>query len=134
VRGEHAGIESGNPLEELYNMLKRTRLSLAISAAFGAGLAGLRPPLAQGTTLERGDHRIVAVPYRRGNRLPVTIIKAEDLINRASRRSSRRSGHSAEPSAQGVAQALGRTAGASLIVCAGSGHRRTAPASGPWCC
>lgn len=63
-------------------MLKRTRLSLAISAAFGAGLVGLAPAVfAQGTVLERAE--ITGSSLRRTDAetaLPVTIIKAEDLI------------------------------------------------------
>ncbi|MEP6609043.1 MAG: TonB-dependent receptor plug domain-containing protein, partial [Burkholderiaceae bacterium] len=61
-------------------MLKRTRLSLAISAAFGAGLVGITPALAQqqldrveitGSSLRRADAETA---------LPVTIIRADELI------------------------------------------------------
>jgi len=61
-------------------MLKRTRLSLAIGAAFGAGLVGITPALAQqqldrveitGSSLRRADAETA---------LPVTIIRADELI------------------------------------------------------
>ncbi len=82
VQRSALGIESGNPLEEFLNMLKRTRLSLAVSAAFGAGLVGLTPAVtAQTTTLERAE--ITGSSLRRVDAetaLPVTIIRGDDLI------------------------------------------------------
>jgi iron complex outermembrane recepter protein len=62
-------------------MMKRTRVSLAIGAAFGAGLIGLAPEaVAQTQQLERVE--ITGSSLRRVDAetaLPVTVIKAEEL-------------------------------------------------------
>ena len=63
-------------------MLKRTRLSIAIGAAFGAGLASLTPTVvAQTQALDRVE--ITGSAIRRVDAetaLPVTIIRSEELI------------------------------------------------------
>ena len=62
-------------------MLKRTRLSLAISAAFGAGLMGITPAVLAQQQLDRVE--ITGSSLRRADAetaLPVTIIRADDLI------------------------------------------------------
>ncbi len=62
-------------------MLKRTRLSLAISAAFGAGLVGITPPVLAQQQLDRVE--ITGSSIKRVDAetaLPVPIIRVEDLI------------------------------------------------------
>ena len=63
-------------------MLKRTRLSIAIGAAFGAGLASLTPTVvAQTQALDRVE--ITGSALRRTDAetaLPVTVIRSEELI------------------------------------------------------
>ena len=62
-------------------MLKRTRLSLAISAAFGAGLVGMTPAVIAQQQLDRVE--ITGSSLRRADAetaLPVTIIRADELI------------------------------------------------------
>ena len=62
-------------------MLKRTRLSLAISAAFGAGLVGITPAVVAQQQLDRVE--ITGSSLRRADAetaLPVTIIRADELI------------------------------------------------------
>ncbi len=62
-------------------MLKRTRLSLAVSAAFGAGLVGIAPAVLAQQQLDRVE--ITGSSIRRADAetaLPVTIIRVEDLI------------------------------------------------------
>jgi hypothetical protein len=112
-------------------MLKRTRLSLAISAAFGAGLVGLTPAVfAQGTTLERAE--ITGSSLRRTDAetaLPVTVIKAEDLIRQGITTVEQAVRTIPQnQSAQGVAQGIGsNTAGASLIDLRGLGASTNSP-------
>ena len=62
-------------------MLKRTRLSIAISAAFGAGLVGITPAVLAQQQLDRVE--ITGSSIRRVDAetaLPVTILRVEDLI------------------------------------------------------
>ena len=62
-------------------MLKRTRLSIAISAAFGAGMVGVSPALLAQQQLDRVE--ITGSSIRRvdaESALPVTIIRVEDLV------------------------------------------------------
>jgi len=62
-------------------MLKRTRLSLAIGAAFGAGLVGITPAVMAQQQLDRVE--ITGSSLRRADAetaLPVTIIRADELI------------------------------------------------------
>jgi iron complex outermembrane receptor protein len=108
------GIESGNPLEELNDMLKRTRLSLAIGAAFGAGLVGVAPAVfAQGTVLERAE--ITGSSLRRVDAetaLPVTIIRGEDLVKQGVTTAEQAVQRiAANQSNFGVSQAIGATTG-----------------------
>jgi iron complex outermembrane receptor protein len=73
------GVRSGTKEEK--NMMKKTRLSLAISAAFGAGLLGAAPFASAQQQLERVE--ITGSSLRRVDAetaLPVTVIKTEDLI------------------------------------------------------
>lgn len=95
-------------------MMKRTRVSLAIGAAFGAGLIGLSPEaLAQTQQLERVE--ITGSSLRRVDAetaLPVTVIRAEDLakqgvtsVEQAMQRIA------ANQSGFGVSQAIGATTG-----------------------
>ena len=95
-------------------MLKRTRLSLALSAAFGAGLAGVTPTvLAQTQALDRVE--ITGSLLRRVDAetaLPVTIIRGEDLIKQgittAEQAIARITGNQ---SAVGVNQSVGASTG-----------------------
>ena len=78
--GDITRIRSGNYLGGK-NMLKRTRLSLAIGAAFGAGLVGITPAVLAQQQLDRVE--ITGSSLRRTDAetaLPVTVIRTEDLI------------------------------------------------------
>ena len=62
-------------------MFKRTRLSIAISAAFGAGLVALSPAVLAQQQLDRVE--ITGSSIKRVDAetaLPVTIIRVEDLV------------------------------------------------------
>ncbi|MEO8186530.1 MAG: TonB-dependent receptor [Burkholderiaceae bacterium] len=62
-------------------MLTRTRLSLAISAAFGAGLVGITPPVLAQQQLDRVE--ITGSSIKRVDAetaLPVTVLRVEELI------------------------------------------------------
>ena len=64
-------------------MLKRTRLSLAISAAFGAGLVGITPVVLAQQTQQLDRVEITGSSLRRADAetaLPVTIIRADELV------------------------------------------------------
>ena len=66
-------------------MLYRTKLSLAVSAAFGAGLAGMAPGVAAQTEPQKSLERVEVTGslLRRieaENALPVTTISADELI------------------------------------------------------
>jgi iron complex outermembrane receptor protein len=96
-------------------MLKRTRISIAIGAAFGASLAGYLPvTLAQTTTLERAE--ITGSSLRRVDAetaLPVTVIKAEDLVKQGVTTAEQAVQRiAANQSNFGVSQAIGATTGA----------------------
>jgi iron complex outermembrane receptor protein len=95
-------------------MLKKTRLSLAISAAFGAGLVGLAPGvLAQTQQLERVE--ITGSSLRRVDAetaLPITILKSEDLVKQGVTTAEQAVQRiSANQSNYGVSQAIGATTG-----------------------
>ena len=93
-------------------MLRKTRLSLAIGAAFGAGLMGAVPALAQ-QTLERVE--ITGSSLRRVDAetaLPITILKTEDLIKQGVTTAEQAVARiSANQSNFGVSQAIGATTG-----------------------
>lgn len=61
-------------------MLKRTRLSLAVTAAFGLGIAGVTPAALSQTQLERVEVTGSMIKRIEGETaLPVTVLKADDL-------------------------------------------------------
>jgi iron complex outermembrane receptor protein len=97
-------------------MLKRTRISIAIGAAFGAGLVGLVQPVAaqqQPQQLERVE--ITGSAIRRTDAetsLPVTIIKAEELVKAGVTTAEQAIGRiAASQSLLGVSQGVGATTG-----------------------
>lgn len=95
-------------------MMKRTRVSLAIGAAFGAGLIGLSPEvLAQTQQLERVE--ITGSSLRRVDAetaLPVTVIRTEDLIKQGVTTAEQAMQRiAANQSNFGVSQAIGATTG-----------------------
>ena len=62
-------------------MWNRTRLNIAIGAAFGAGVASFTPAvIAQTQSLDRVEITGSLLRVDAETALPVTIIRAEDLI------------------------------------------------------
>lgn len=95
-------------------MLKRTRLSIAISAAFGAGLAGFSPSLiAQTQQLDRVE--ITGSSLRRVDAetsVPVTVIQVEDLIKQGVTTAEQALQRiAANQSNFGISQSIGATTG-----------------------
>lgn len=95
-------------------MLKRTRLSIAISAAFGVGLVSITPTvIAQTQSLDRVE--ITGSLLRRTDAetaLPVTIIRSEDLIRQGVTTAEQAVQRiSANQSTVGVSQSVGATTG-----------------------
>ena len=95
-------------------MWKRTRLSLAIGAVFGAGFAGFTPAvIAQTQALERVE--ITGSMLRRTDAetaLPVTIIRSEELIRQGVTTAEQAVGRiTANQSLTGVSQSVGATTG-----------------------
>lgn len=95
-------------------MMKRTRVSLAIGAAFGAGLIGLSPEvLSQTQQLERVE--ITGSSLRRVDAetaLPVTVIRTEDLVKQGVTSVEQAMQRiAANQSGFGVSQAIGATTG-----------------------
>jgi iron complex outermembrane receptor protein len=96
------------------NMLKRTRISIAISAAFGAGFIGAVPMAAIGqVALPRAE--ITGTALRRVDAetaLPVTIIQAEELIKQGVTTVEQAIGRvAANQAAIGISQGIGATTG-----------------------
>ena len=102
----------GNFLGGQY-MLKRTRLSLAISAAFGAGLAGLTPAVLAQQQLDRVE--ITGSSIRRVDAetaLPVTILRVEDLTKQGVTTAEQAVQRiSANQSNFGISRSIGATTG-----------------------
>jgi iron complex outermembrane receptor protein len=95
-------------------MLKRTRISIAISAAFGAGFIGAVPMAAIGqVALPRAE--ITGTALRRVDAetaLPVTIIQAEELIKQGVTTVEQAIGRvAANQAAIGISQGIGATTG-----------------------
>ena len=95
-------------------MLKRTRISIAIGAAFGASLVGMaQPSFAQTQQLDRVE--ITGSALRRTDAetsLPVTIIKIEELIKAGVTTAEQAVGRiAASQSALGISQGIGATTG-----------------------
>lgn len=94
-------------------MLKRTRLSLAISAAFGAGLMGTAPVAEAQQQLDRVE--ITGSSIRRVDAetaLPVTIIQVEDLIKQGVTTAEQALQRiAANQSTQGISASIGDTSG-----------------------
>lgn len=94
-------------------MLKRTRLSLAVSAAFGAGLVGIAPAVMAQQQLDRVE--ITGSLLRRVDAetaLPVTIIRSEDLIKQGITTAEQAVGRiAANQSTLGQSQSVGASTG-----------------------
>ncbi|MGH6610341.1 MAG: TonB-dependent receptor plug domain-containing protein, partial [Burkholderiaceae bacterium] len=101
-------------------MLKRTRLSLAISAAFGAGLVAFAPAVVAQTqaqprpqTLDRVE--VTGSLLRRTDAetaLPITIIRSEDLVRQGITTAEQAVGRiAANQSLIGVSQGIGANTG-----------------------
>ena len=94
-------------------MLKRTRLSLAIGAAFGAGLAGLTPAVLAQQQLDRVE--ITGSSIRRVDAetaLPVTILRVEDLVKQGVTTAEQAVQRiAANQSNVGISQSIGATTG-----------------------
>ena len=96
-------------------MLRKTRLSLAVGAAFGAGLMGAAPQIALAQQqMERVE--ITGSSIRRTDAetaLPVTVLKGEDLIKQGVTTAEQAMQRiAANQSNFGVSQAIGATTGA----------------------
>ena len=96
-------------------MLKRTRLSLAISAAFGAGLVTLTPAVLAQTQQQLDRVEITGSSIRRVDAetaLPVTIIRVEDLIKQGVTTAQQAVERiAANQSTQGISGSIGATTG-----------------------
>lgn len=95
-------------------MMKKTRLSLAVSAAFGAGLIGIAPQIALAQQqLERVE--ITGSSLRRVDAetaLPITVLRADELIKQGVTTAEQAIQRiAANQSNFGVSQAIGSTTG-----------------------
>ena len=95
-------------------MMKRTRVSLAIGAAFSAGLVGLAPEVLAQQQLERVE--ITGSSLRRVDAetaLPITILRSEDLAKQGVTTAEQAVARiSANQSNFGTSAAIGGTTGA----------------------
>ena len=96
-------------------MLKRTRLSLAISAAFGAGLVTVTPAVLAQTPQQLERVEITGSSLRRVDAetaLPVTVIRVEDLIKQGVTTAEQAVQRiAANQSSQGISGSIGGTTG-----------------------
>ena len=97
-------------------MLKRTRLSLAISAAFGAGLVTVTPAVLAQTPQQLERVEITGSSIRRVDAetaLPVTVLRVEDLIKQGVTTAEQAVQRiAANQQTQGTSGAIGATTGA----------------------
>lgn len=96
-------------------MFKRTRISLAMGAAFGAGLVAGAVPMAADAQVALPRAEITGTAVRRvdaESALPVTIIQAEDLIKQGVTTVEQAVARvAANQSTLGISQAIGATTG-----------------------